>query len=93
MLPFFSSRHLTVALCAWERPCEIFLFYNSMSNGVVTVRAFFRQPYCYSTMREASLSFLGDTFSKQTYWSLGSYAISTPSSVMNPETQVQELCC
>lgn len=38
-----------------------------VSTGVVTVWVLYRHPYCCSTANGASLPFLGDTLSQQTF--------------------------
>lgn len=43
---------------------------------IVIVQVFLRKLYCYSIM-VVSLSFLGETISQKTFWSSGSYYLST----------------
>lgn len=48
-----------------------------VSIRIVIVQVFLRKLYCYSIMRVASISFLGQTISQKTSWSSDSYDLST----------------
>ena len=67
------------------RLCKISPFFVSMLFGGICVQSLFRQPCWWYFMSVFSLTFLGDTISKQTPWSSGSYNISVPLTAMIPE--------
>lgn len=61
-----------------------------VSIHIVIVQVFLRKLYCYSIMRVASISFLGEIISQKTFWSSDSYYLSTLYSEIFPEAFVSE---
>ena len=61
-----------------------------VSIHIVIVQVFLRKLYCYSIMRVASISFLGETISQKTSWSSDSYYLSTLYSEIFPEVFASE---
>lgn len=77
-------RYVTVGACSslsWVWPHDIFPLHGSISIYITVAPVLFLPP------------FLGETISQQTSWCSESHDLSSPSSVLFPEPQMQELWC
>ena len=93
MSPTLNVLQLRVVLCLTLNPCENFFpFQVYLYIGVILIQVLFRQPCCWVFIGVASLAFLGDIISQQTF--CGSRSIFLPSSFSTfPELLLLELDC